>query len=90
MPAATLSFPCPNQHTIDTLHTLPPGHCLQGEPLDLFAAEEPPAEYSRVHVEGVFDHARSQFVGPRTRQIAGNSKQAGFPHSVPAACCRCT
>lgn len=33
---------------------------LQGEPLDLFAAEEAPEEYQRVFVEGVFDHAASQ------------------------------
>ncbi|KAL4858969.1 Surfeit locus protein 1 [Chlorella vulgaris] len=48
---------------------------MQSEPLDLFAAEQEPDEYSRVTVEGQFDHAASQFVGPRTRQIAGQSKQ---------------
>jgi hypothetical protein len=31
----------------------------------------------RVAVEGVFDHGASQYVGPRTRQVAGTSKQVG-------------
>ena len=48
---------------------------LQGAPLDLFSEEEAPAEYARVWVEGVFDHSASQWVGPRTRQLAGVSKQ---------------
>ncbi|KAL4420297.1 hypothetical protein ABPG77_001387 [Micractinium sp. CCAP 211/92] len=48
---------------------------MKGEPLELFSLEEPPAEYRRVVVEGVFDHSRSQFVGPRTRTIAGSAKQ---------------
>lgn len=65
-----------------------PPRCLpcpaQGEPLDLFSMEEAPAEYRRVAVEGAFDHARSQFVGPRTRTIAGSAKQAGW--AAWAAC----
>lgn len=65
-----------------TAPTLTPPCCLpcpaQGEPLDLFSLEEAPAEYRRVAVEGAFDHARSQFVGPRTRTIAGSAKQAGW------------
>lgn len=48
---------------------------LQEAPIDLFASDVEPEEYSRVWVEGVFDHAGSQYVGPRMRQIAGNSKQ---------------
>lgn len=55
---------------------------MQGAPLDLFGLEEEPAEYSRVWVEGVLDHGASQFVGPRTRQIAGNSRQ-GFLLMTP-------
>ncbi|PSC69935.1 Surfeit locus 1 [Micractinium conductrix] len=55
---------------------------MEGEPLDLLALEEEPAEYVRVSVEGVFDHAASQYVGPRTRTIAGNSKQ-GFLCMTP-------
>lgn len=50
---------------------------MQGEPLDLFAVDEEPEEYRRVFVEGTFDHAASQYVGPRTRQVAGTNKQ-GF------------
>ncbi|KAL4428536.1 hypothetical protein ABPG75_002625 [Micractinium tetrahymenae] len=50
---------------------------MKGEALDLFSLEEAPAEYRRVVVEGAFDHARSQYVGPRTRTIAGSAKQ-GF------------
>jgi surfeit locus 1 family protein len=55
---------------------------MQGEPLDLFAADEEPEEYQRVFVEGVFDHSGSQYVGPRTRQVAGTNKQ-GFLLMTP-------
>ncbi|EFN55425.1 hypothetical protein CHLNCDRAFT_134584 [Chlorella variabilis] len=55
---------------------------MQGEPVDLFAAEEEPPEYVRVAAKGVMDHGASQYVGPRTRQIAGVSKQ-GFLVMTP-------
>lgn len=68
-------FPCPPAL---------PAQRGQAAPLDLFAQEEEPPEYVRVEVEGVFDHGASQYVGPRTRQVAGTSKQV----CTALPCCR--
>eukprot|EP00887_Chlorella_sp_A99_P004938 scaffold4.g4938.t1 len=47
---------------------------LTSEPADLLALKETPQEYERVRVSGRFDHAKSQYVGPRVRQVAGQGK----------------
>lgn len=38
-------------------------------------AEEFPVEYTRVRVSGVFDHAKSVFVGPRARSVMGKAEK---------------
>ena len=42
--------------------------------MDLLALPEAPPEYTRVKLSGKFDHGRSQYVGPRVRQVAGQAK----------------
>ncbi|KAL6771980.1 SHY1 [Auxenochlorella protothecoides x Auxenochlorella symbiontica] len=50
---------------------------LLAEPIDLFAVDELPPEYSRVTLTGTYDHAKAAFVGPRGRpSSAGVTEQS--------------
>lgn len=68
---------------------------LLAEPIDLFAVDELPPEYSRVTLTGTYDHAKAAFVGPRGRpSSAGVTEQVGVAAGCPMAgarreCGRC-
>lgn len=47
--------------------------CSQAEGLELNELPPSPKEFTRVHVQGHFDHANALFVGPRPRSSMGSA-----------------
>lgn len=46
---------------------------LQGDGVELNELPPKPAEFTRVHIQGEFDHASSLYVGPRPRSSMGSA-----------------
>ncbi|KAH7617170.1 hypothetical protein Ndes2526B_g07763 [Nannochloris sp. 'desiccata'] len=59
---------------------------MKGEPIDIFSDSiEYPEEYQRVIATGTFDHARTQYIGPRPRSRMGTT-EAGYLAVTPLVC----
>ena len=55
----------------------------QGEPVDIFSDDiSYPEEYQRVIATGIFDHSRTQYIGPRPRSRMGTT-EAGYLAVTP-------
>jgi surfeit locus 1 family protein len=59
---------------------------FQGDPVNIFSDSiEYPEEYQRVIATGMFDHARTQYIGPRPRSRMGTT-EVGYLAVTPFVC----